>query len=81
MVSATSSGDEIPAGQLESLRGRCVMITVDPDTLERNPEVLKDVGRRFGGRLALDTDIERGGLVRVGDEVTLVRHDQPARAR
>jgi MOSC domain-containing protein len=67
--------------RLESLRGRCVMITVDPDTLERNPEVLKDVGRRFGGRLALDTDIERGGLVRVGDEVTLVRHDQPARAR
>jgi uncharacterized protein YcbX len=67
--------------RLESLRGRCVMITVDPDTLERDPEVLKDVGRRFDGRLALDTDIERGGLISVGDEVLLVRRDQLARAR
>jgi uncharacterized protein YcbX len=67
--------------RLESLRGRCVMITVDPDTLERDPEVLKDVGRRFGGRLALDTDVERGGLIRVGDEVLLVRQDELARAR
>ena len=67
--------------RLESLRGRCVMITVDPDTLERDPEVLKDVGRRFGGRLALDTDIERGGLIRVGDEALLVRQDELARAR
>jgi uncharacterized protein YcbX len=65
--------------RLESLRGRCVMITIDPDTLERDPGVLKDVVRRFGGRLALDTDIERGGLVRIGDEATLFRHDQPVR--
>ena len=28
------------------------MTTVDPDTLERDPEVLRDIGRRFGGRLA-----------------------------
>ena len=27
------------------------MTTVDPDELERDPEVLKDIGRRFGGRL------------------------------
>ena len=33
-----------------SLRGRCPMTTVDPDTLERDPEVLKDIGRRFGGQ-------------------------------
>jgi len=67
--------------RLASLRGRCVMITVDPDTLERDPEVLKDVGRRFGGRLALDTDIERGGLIKAGDKVTLdvqARSTRPA---
>ncbi len=66
---------------LASLRGRCIMITVDPDTLERDPEVLKDVGRRFGGRLALNTDIERGGLIRIGDEALLVRTDELAGAR
>lgn len=36
--------------RLDSLRGRCPMTTVDPDTLERDPEVLRDIGRRFGDR-------------------------------
>lgn len=58
--------------RLDSLRGRCPMTTVDPDTLERDPEVLRDIGRRFGGRLALNAEVTRGGSVRVGDPVTLV---------
>ena len=57
--------------RLDALRGRCVMTNVDPDTLERDPQVLKDIGRRFGGRLALDADVVRGGTVRVGNEVVL----------
>jgi len=57
--------------RLDALRGRCTMVTVDPDTFERDPEVLKDIGRRFGGRLALDADVVRGGTVRVGDDVLL----------
>jgi uncharacterized protein YcbX len=59
--------------RLDSLRGRCPMTTVDPDTLERDPEVLRDIGRRFGGRLALNAEVVRGADVRVGDTVTLVR--------
>ena len=51
------------------------MTTIDPDTLERDPEVLKDIGRRFGGRLALDADVARGGTVRMGDDVVLDRPD------
>lgn len=61
--------------RLDALRGRCPMTTVDPDTLERDPEVLRDIGRRFGGRLALDADVVRGGAVRVGDAVVLERAD------
>jgi hypothetical protein len=57
--------------RLDALRGRCVMTTVDPDTLERDPRVLKDIVRRFGGRLALDADVVCGGTVRVGDQVVL----------
>jgi hypothetical protein len=53
------------------------MTTVDPDTLERGPEVLREIGRRFGGRLALDADVVRGGTVRVGDHVVFNRHDGP----
>ena len=57
---------------LDSLRARCPMTTVDPDTLERDPEVLKDIGRRFRGRIALNADVLRPGTVNVGDAVELV---------
>jgi uncharacterized protein YcbX len=59
------------AVRLDSLRGRCPMTTVDPDTLQRDPEVLRDIGRRFGGQLALNADVLRGGPVAVGDAVRL----------
>lgn len=62
--------------RLDSLRGRCPMTTVDPDTLERDPEVLRDIGRRFGGRLALNAEVVRGGEIRVGDRVTLSSTDR-----
>lgn len=58
--------------RLDSLRARCPMTTVDPDTLDRDPEVLRDIGRRFGGRLALNADVSRGGTISVGDAVRLV---------
>jgi len=64
--------------RLDSLRGRCPMTTVDPDTLDRDPEVLKDIGRRFGGKLALNADVLRSGVVAVGDAVTLVRRSSTA---
>lgn len=64
-------GDAIIA--IDSRRGRCPMTTVDPDTLERDPEVLRDIGRRFGGRLALNASVVRGGRIAVGDEVRLLR--------
>jgi uncharacterized protein len=58
--------------RLDSLRARCPMTTVDPDTLERDPEVLRDIGRRFRGRLALNADIAQPGMIAIGDPVRLV---------
>jgi uncharacterized protein len=57
---------------IDSRRGRCPMTTVDPDTLARDPEVLRDIGRRFGGRLALNAEVVVPGRIRVGDRVRLV---------
>ena len=37
------------------------------------PACCSDIGRRFGGRLALNADVVRAGTIRVGDAVTLVR--------
>lgn len=58
--------------RLDSLRGRCPMTTVDPDLITRDPEVLRDIGRRFGGRLALNAEVVQEGRVQVGDTVQLV---------
>jgi len=49
---------------LADLRGRCVMTTFDPDTLEQDPRVLRDIVRRFDGRLALNADVIQGGDLR-----------------
>ena len=60
--------------RLDSMRARCAMTTVDPDTLQVNPEVLRDIVGRFDNQLALNADIVRGGIVRMGDPVELVPH-------
>ena len=57
--------------RLDSLRARCPMTTVDPATLERDPDVLRDIGRRFGGRLCLNAEVLRPGTIRLGDSVSL----------
>ena len=49
------------------------MTTVDPDTLQVDPNVLRDIVRRFDGRLALNADVVRPGTIRIGDAVRLVQ--------
>jgi uncharacterized protein YcbX len=69
-------GAELHIGEaivrLDSLRGRCHMTTIDPDTLEVQPEVLRDIVRRFDNKLALNAEVVRGGTISVGDLVTVV---------
>jgi uncharacterized protein len=57
---------------VEDLRGRCIMTTFDPDTLAHDPIVLRDIAKRFAGKLALNCDVVEGGSISVGQEVTLV---------
>ena len=54
------------------LRDRCVMTTYDPDTIEQDPNVLRDIVRRFGGQLCLNATVSRAGRVEEGDSVDLV---------
>lgn len=64
--------------EVASLRARCVMTTFDPDTLEQDPSVLRRIGREFGGRMALDCGVVRGGRIAVGDRVELLAVDPAA---
>lgn len=53
------------------LRGRCVMTTFDPDTLAHDPDVLRDIVRRFGGKLALNCQVMNGGVIHFQQEVEI----------
>jgi uncharacterized protein len=57
---------------VRDLRGRCVMTTFDPDTLEQDRDVLREIVRKFDGTLALNCFVLRGGEVRVGDTAELM---------
>lgn len=52
---------------VRQVRGRCVMTTFDPDTLEQDITVLQKIVFELGGRTALDCYVIRPGIVRVGD--------------
>ena len=57
--------------RIQDLRGRCIMTTFDPDTLEHDPTVLRDIVNRFGGKLALNCEVIAGGIIEAGQEVSL----------
>ncbi len=57
---------------LDSLRRRCPMTTIDPDTLAVDRDVLKDINHRFAGKLALNADVLQPGTIHVGDSARLV---------
>jgi uncharacterized protein len=57
---------------LVDLRGRCVMTTYHPDTGEQDRDVLRQIARRFGGKLCLNATVTRAGRVEVGQHATLV---------
>lgn len=69
-------GRRIRIGQtvvaLADLRGRCVMTTWDPDAQVQDPDVLRDIVRRFGGRLCLNASVATPGPIAVGDAVELL---------
>jgi uncharacterized protein len=67
--------------QIRDLRGRCVMTTFDPDTLEQDPNVLRDIVKRFEGKLALNCDVAQGGTIQVDQKVEFVPAADAAHAR
>ncbi|HKO31333.1 MAG TPA: MOSC N-terminal beta barrel domain-containing protein, partial [Nitrospiraceae bacterium] len=61
---------------IQDLRGRCIMTTFDPDSLKQDRQVLMDIARKFGGTLALNCYVIRGGEIRGGDSVELLPKDE-----
>ena len=53
------------------LRLRCVMTTFDPDTLEKDPKILRKIVREAEGKLALDCAVASPGVLHVNDPIFL----------
>lgn len=51
---------------------RCAMISLDPDTAERNPEILGRVTKAHEGKAGVYGAVLVEGLVRVGDEIEVM---------
>ena len=49
---------------------RCAMVTLDPDTAERDPLVLRTLVQRFGNKVGTYCAVMAPGLIRVGDTVS-----------
>jgi uncharacterized protein YcbX len=64
---------------LADLRGRCVMTTWDPDTQAQDVGVLRDVARRFEGRLCLNAAVLEPARIETGDPVELLGRWEPDR--
>ncbi|HSY89171.1 MAG TPA: MOSC domain-containing protein [Verrucomicrobiae bacterium] len=52
--------------------GRCKMITLDPDTGEANPEILRKVARAHEGRAGVYAAVLMEGVVRRGDVIEII---------
>jgi uncharacterized protein YcbX len=58
---------------IHDLRARCIMTTYDPDTLAHDPKVLRDIIKRFDGKLALNCAVVQGGEIRLNQEGQVAR--------
>lgn len=65
---------------VHSVRQRCIVTTIDPDSGEQDLEVLRRIRDVFGGEIALDSWVISPGEVHVGDAVRIVSsRESPAR--
>jgi len=62
---------------VHSVRQRCVVTTIDPDTGEQDLDVFRRIRDDFGGELALNCWVLRPGAVHVGDRVAFVPAPEP----
>jgi uncharacterized protein YcbX len=51
---------------------RCAMITIDPDTAERDARILRTVAQRFANAFTMYASVARPGVLREGDDVRIL---------
>ena len=64
-------GSEVTV-QVTGLDGRCMMITLDPDTAEKSPAILKAVAQAHEGKAGIYAVVLKEGIIRKGDPVEVI---------
>lgn len=66
-------GDAADAAELllADAAPRCAMITIDPDTAQRDAKVLRTVAQEYDNRIAVYASTAKQGKIQVGDTVSL----------
>jgi uncharacterized protein len=57
--------------RIDQQDNRCVMVTIDPETLDRNPAVLRAIAQHRGNQFGVYGSTVEPGRAAVGDPVTL----------
>lgn len=71
--SALAIGDALIG--IHSVRQRCIVTSIDPDTGAQDLDVFRRIRREFDNKLALNCWVIRPGAVQVGDRARLVPTD------
>lgn len=58
--------------QIDSSCQRCVVITMDPDNLEKDPSLLKKLNKEFNLQFGVYASVIKTGEIKIGDPVELV---------
>ena len=64
-------GDKLEVAIIER-DPRCKMITLDPDTAEESPKLLRHIGRNHGGDAGVFAAVLSEGRVNKGDAIFLI---------
>ena len=67
----TIGEDDGPQVSITEPIARCVMITIDPDTGERDPWLMRTVAQQFDNKYGVYANVVRPGPLRRGDAVRL----------
>jgi len=62
--------------QVDSFCERCMVITMDPDSLEKDPTLLKKLNKDFNLHFGVYASVIKTGEIRIGDKVELVEDSQ-----
>jgi len=62
---------------VHSVRQRCIVTSIDPDTGRQDLDVFRRIRDVFGNELALDSWVIRAGIVKIGDVVQVVPLREP----